>query len=106
VAILNRGRLLKTGTVQEMTRALSDAPLQFQLLGPAASIRKVFESHPTAKIREASAEAVEVELRPSGQPEVDSIIDGLRREGISVYRLARRDQTLEEVFMTLVGGAV
>ena len=106
VAILNRGRLLKTGTVQEMTRALSDAPLQFQLLGPAERVRKVFESHPAAKIREASAEAVEVELRTSGQPEVDSIIDGLRREGISVYRLARRDQTLEEVFMTLVGGAV
>lgn len=106
VAILNRGRLLKTGTVQEMTRALSDAPLQFQLLGSAERIRRVFESHPAAKIREVSAEAVEAELRVAGQPEVDALIDALRREGISVYRLARRDQTLEEVFMTLVGGTV
>ncbi|MEY2724514.1 MAG: putative transporter ATP-binding protein YxlF [Planctomycetota bacterium] len=106
VAILNRGQLLKTGTVQEMTRALSDAPLQFQLLGPAERVRRVFQPYPAAKLREVSAEAVEAELRPTGQPEVDAIIDGLRKEGISVYRLARRDQTLEEVFMTLVGGTV
>ncbi|MEY3175261.1 MAG: putative transporter ATP-binding protein YxlF [Planctomycetota bacterium] len=106
VAILNRGQLLRTGTVQELTRALSDAPLQFQLLGPAERIRKVFAAHPAAKLREVTAEAVEAEIRPSGQPEVDAIIDGLRQEGISIYRLARRDQTLEEVFMTLVGGAV
>ena len=105
VAILNRGQLLKTGTVQEMTRALSDAPLQFQLLGPAERIRHVFSAAPSATIRELTAAQVEVELRPSSQAEVDAIVDGLRREGVSIYRLARRDQTLEEVFMTLVGGA-
>jgi ABC-2 type transport system ATP-binding protein len=106
VAILNRGQLLKTGTVQEMTRALTDAPLQFQLLGSAERARKVFAAYPAAKLREVTAEAVEVEIRPSGQPEVDAIIDKLRLEGISIYRVARREQTLEEVFMTLVGGAV
>jgi ABC-2 type transport system ATP-binding protein len=106
VAILNRGQLLKTGTVQEMTQALSDAPLHFQLLGPADRIRSIFADRPTATLREISADSIEVEIRPSDQHEVDAIIDRLRQGGISIYRLARRDQTLEEVFMTLVGGTV
>jgi ABC-2 type transport system ATP-binding protein len=106
VAILNRGQLLKTGTVEKMTRALSDAPLQFQLQGPADKIRSIFADCQTTTLREVSTETMEVEIQPSGQLEVDALIDRLRREGISIFRLARRDQTLEEVFMTLVGGTV
>jgi predicted nucleotidyltransferase len=49
--------------------------------------------------------AFEAEVRVSEQADVDALVDALRNSGVSVWRLARREQTLEEVFMDLVGAA-
>ena len=104
VAILNRGSVLKTGGVQELTRSLSDAPVLFQLVGNREVIQRIFQPD-RSQVREVSADAYEVETRISRQAEMDQLVDSLRQNGISIYRMARREQTLEEVFMNLVGEA-
>lgn len=105
VAILNRGEVLKTGGVQELTRSLSDAPVLFQLVGNRDVIQRIFQPSDSAQIRDFAADACEVETRISRQAEMDQLVDLLRQNGISIYRMARREQTLEEVFMNLVGEA-
>jgi ABC-2 type transport system ATP-binding protein len=102
VAILNRGSVLKTGSVQELTRTLSDAPMQFQLLGSRESVERAFQRWPAAAIRDVTSEACEVEVRATQQTEIDQMLDALRAAQVSVFRMARRERTLEEVFMDLV----
>ncbi len=102
VAILNRGSVLKTGSVQELTRTLSDAPMQFQLLGSRDSVERAFQKWPAAAIRDVTSEACEVEVRATQQTEIDQMLDALRAAQVSVFRMARRERTLEEVFMDLV----
>ncbi len=105
VAILNHGKLLKTGTVKELTTALSDAPVQFQLTGDERIVRDIFSKHSGSLIRQITAGAIEAEVRITRQEDLDSLVDVLRTSGISIWRLTRRDQTLEEVFIGIVGAA-
>ena len=67
-------------------------------------IQRIFQPD-RSQVREVSADAYEVETRISRQAEMDQLVDSLRQNGISIYRMARREQTLEEVFMNLVGEA-
>jgi ABC-2 type transport system ATP-binding protein len=105
VAILNKGQLLKTGSVKDLKSALSDAPLVFQLQGDLAMVRQAFQSRADAVFREFGTDAMEVEVRISKQPEADQLIDAVRARGISIWKIARREQSLEEVFLNLVSGA-
>ncbi len=103
VAILNRGQLLKTGSVKELTAALADAPVQIRVTGDEAVIRKGLNRYPGAILRQVSREAFEVEVRITHQPELDQLVDALRSADVSIWRLIRREQTLEEVFIGIVG---
>jgi ABC-2 type transport system ATP-binding protein len=105
VAILNHGQLLKTGSVKELTVALHDAPVQLQVTGEEAAIRRVLSPLAGATLRETAPGLFEAEIRPASQAEIDSLVDTLRSLNISLWRLARRDQTLEEVFIQIVGAA-
>lgn len=104
VAILSHGRLLKTGSVRELTAAIVDAPVQFQLTGTESAVREAFDSHSTFVLREVRAGAFEAEVRLSDQSDIDALVDRLRAAGVSIWRLTRREQTLEEVFIGIVGG--
>jgi ABC-2 type transport system ATP-binding protein len=104
VAILNHGKLLKTGSVRELTAALADAPVQMQLTGDEAAVRRISDQHPGSKLRVVTAGAYELEVRISKQADLDVVVDALRQAGVSIWRLARKEQTLEEVFIGIVGG--
>ena len=106
VAILNHGKLLKTGSVRELTAALADAPVQMQVTGDEATVRRIADQHPGSKLRVVAPGAYELEVRIPKQAELDLVVDALRQAGISIWRLARKEQTLEEVFIGIVGGAV
>ena len=106
VAILNHGKLLKTGSVRELTAALADAPVQMQVTGDEAAVRRIADQHPGSKLRVVAPGAYELEVRIPKQAELDLVVDALRQAGISIWRLARKEQTLEEVFIGIVGGAV
>ena len=106
VAILNHGKLLKTGSVRELTAALADAPVQMQLTGDEAVVRRITDQHPGSKLRVVTPGAYELEVRIPKQVDLDIFVDALRLAGISIWRMARKEQTLEEVFIGIVGGAV
>lgn len=102
VAILSKGRLLRTGSVQELTKAIKDAPLQLQLFGERSIIEQILTAWPGSTLREAAPGAVEIEVSIATQTDADRLIDTLRANGVSIFRMARRERTLEEVFMTIV----
>ena len=106
VAILNHGQLLKTGSVRELTAALADAPVQMQVTGDEVAVRRIADQHPGSKLRVVTTGAYELEVRIPKQVDLDSVVDALRQAGVSIWRLARKEQTLEEVFIGIVGGAV
>ena len=106
VAILNHGKLLKTGSVRELTAALADAPVQMQVTGDESVVRRIADQHPGSKVRVVGSGAYEMEIRIPKQADLDTVVDALRQAGISIWRLARKEQTLEEVFIGIVGGAV
>ena len=62
--------------------------------------------HPGSKLRVVTPGAYELEVRIPKQVDLDIFVDALRQAGISIWRLARKEQTLEEVFIGIVGGAV
>ncbi|MFM7925049.1 MAG: hypothetical protein ACKPJJ_32885, partial [Planctomycetaceae bacterium] len=91
VAILNKGQLLRTGTVQELTKAIKGAPLQLQLFGTRTDIEQVIAPWPAATLREAAPGAFEIEVPIAEQPDADRLVDGLRSRSISIFRMARRE---------------
>lgn len=103
VAILNHGQCLLTGTVKDMKAALTDSAVFLQLRGSEVAIRNATNVIPGTIIRAVTADAFEVEVRMPSQIELDKLIDTLRSNQVSIWQIARREKTLEEVFMNIVG---
>ncbi len=103
VAILNHGQCLLTGTVKELKAALKDSTVFLQVRGQEAAVRKAASPFVGAVIRTATADAFEVEVAIPSQQELDRLIDTLRADNVSIWQIARREKTLEEVFMNIVG---
>ena len=103
VAILNHGQCLLTGTVKELKAALTDAAVFLQLRGTEAAIQKAIRFLSGSVVRVVATDAFEVEARIQSQSELDKLIDSLREEQVSIRQVARREKTLEEVFMNIVG---
>ncbi len=103
VAILTDGSVRKTGSVKELTQAIEGAPVVFQLTGPKDDIEGTLQNHEGFKLRAVSADAFEVEILAPNQADVDTAIDGLRAEGVSIWAVRRRELTLEEAFLRIVG---
>ena len=103
VAILNHGQCLLTGSVKELKAALADSAVFLQLRGQEMAVRNATSSFAGAVVRPVAADAFEVEVRVHSQSELDKLVDTLRAEQVSIWKIARREQTLEEVFMNIVG---
>jgi len=103
VAILNHGQCLLTGSVKELKAALTDAAVFLQLRGTEAAIQKAISFLGGSVVRAIATDTYEVEARIQSQSELDKVIDALRAEQVSIWQIARREKTLEEVFMNIVG---
>jgi len=103
VAILNHGQCLLAGTVKELKAALTDSSVFLQLRGQEAAVRKVISLFEGAIVCTVAVDAFEVEITIPSQSELDRLVDTLRADGISIWQIARREKTLEEVFMNIVG---
>lgn len=103
VAILNHGQCLLTGTVKDLKAALTDSAVYLQLRGSEAAVRNATSALSGTMIRAVTADAFEVEVPVQSQVELDKLIDRLRLNQVSIWQIARREKTLEEVFMNIVG---
>ncbi len=103
VAILTQGIVRRTGNVRELTTALADAPVVLQLTGDEQQIRTALATADPSRVTRVADQAFEVEIRVSSQSAVDAMVDRLRDAGISIWKTGRRELTLEEAFLEIVG---
>ena len=112
VAILNYGRVLREGTIAELTR-LSEAQVQFTLAGPEATIRAILDdgrsfsgsSNSNAPLVLVGDNQYQVLMQADNQATIDRTVDELRRQGISIVSIVPNRQTLEEAFLTIIRSA-
>jgi ABC-2 type transport system ATP-binding protein len=97
VAILDKGRLLKTGTVDELTTTGS----RFQI-GFIPPLPDAFRLESEALVLQISygPELLTVELKST--QELNRLIDLLRKHGVELTSITRQRSTLEESFLSLL----
>lgn len=96
IGIINRGRLLFQGKLQELQRY--QAPLTV-ITDQGVDATAVLEANGW-RVVEGSGEFVQVPI--VSDSEIASINQCLVENGIQVYRLERRQETLEDLFLRLV----
>ncbi|MFO0427726.1 MAG: ATP-binding cassette domain-containing protein [Planctomyces sp.] len=104
IAILTSGVVRRTGTVRDLKKEYSNSAAIFQVTGAESAVRKLVETREQAVLRRVTDDAFELEVRLPSQSAQDQMIDELRAAGISIWSVGRRELTLEEAFMEIVGG--
>jgi ABC-2 type transport system ATP-binding protein len=100
VAILGKGRLRKMGSVDSI-RKLTSPEAVFNLRTDEASVRRILDGC-VLDAEPLDADHVRVTVNAPDQADLDGCIDMLRRGGISIAAVARRQLTLEQAFLDLV----
>ncbi len=103
VAIMTNGEVRRTGSVQELKQVITDAPLRLQLSGEQADIINIMKHRDGFVIRCLADRTFEVETRITSQQMQDQLVDDLRTANISISQMNRRELTLEEAFIEIVG---
>lgn len=111
VAILARGQICGSGTVEELAQGMHTEAVTFELLIPQGTelekeIRPIFAGHEAAEVvivpTRSGLGTHRVTARLPEQRQVDEVVDRLRALGISIIRLEVKRPTLEDMFMKLV----
>jgi ABC-2 type transport system ATP-binding protein len=102
VAILSNGSVRKTGSVKELTAAITESPMVFRIATDRTTAESCFELSTVAKVEDVVDGVLDVHASVPEQHKVDRIIDVLRDRGISLLSMKRRDLTLEEAFLQIV----
>jgi ABC-2 type transport system ATP-binding protein len=97
VAVLNQGRLLKTGTIDELTTQGSS----YQI-GIEGELPDAFRHETSALLLQWSPvpEGLSADLKTVG--ELNTMIDLLRKHGIRITSVLRQRTTLEDSFLSLI----
>lgn len=97
VAILNEGRLLKEGTVKELTTSEEVYEIE-----TAADIPNIFSipEFSTIKITQAADNKLVVNVKDND--ELNFVIDYLRKNEINIKSVNMQKNTLEELFVSLI----
>ena len=96
VAIIQKGKLALTGTVEELTQGSG-----YRLEATSAPER--LQTELRAKARAASSNNGTIQLLYATREEANQAVDLLRSNGCEIESLGRTKSTLEEVFMKTVG---
>jgi ABC-2 type transport system ATP-binding protein len=99
VAILDRGRIVRTGTVEELTTSSTDYIIGFEGILPQPLMDEM-----RARVVPATVEGNVLRTRVAGAAQLNAVIDLLRANGVTITSVARQRTSLEESFMNLVGG--
>ncbi len=103
VAILDKGELMRVGTVEEIApQDQKELRLQLSLAGDELKIREVLLAHKQAEIEVRPNSHIQVRLRLADQPAVDGLVDLLRSQHISIVDLTRHRLSLEDVFLDVI----
>ncbi|MBM83635.1 MAG: ABC transporter ATP-binding protein [Planctomycetaceae bacterium] len=101
VAILNHGRLMHVGSVEEMTQ-LSNTLVEVTLVGEMSAAKPCLCEFENTRWSTLDDGRLRVSLPISEQSDVDKVIDSLRAAGLSIFEVSRNRLTLEQAFLQLV----
>jgi ABC-2 type transport system ATP-binding protein len=101
VAILGRGKLRRLDSVDAIRRLTSPEAV-FVVQADEPLVRRLLEGRAIHSARRVDGELLRVEVEAADQQTLDGCIDALRRGGVSIASLGRRQVTLEQAFLELV----
>lgn len=97
VAILDKGKLLKIGTVDELT--VTDSNYE---IGIAAPLEEAFHHEAAATVMKFRVDKNIISAELKGTAELNSLIDMLRRHRVEITYINRKRSTLEDSFINLI----
>ena len=95
VGILNKGKLIREGTVQELTEKKEEYFLRIE--GDSKPFPEDFENVTATKLDDGR-----YSLNVASTEDLNKMIDKLRANGIMIYELIKHKNTLEEMFISLI----
>ena len=95
VGILNKGKLIREGTVQELTEKKEEYFLRIE--GDSKPFPGNFENVTATKLDDGR-----YSLNVASTEDLNKMIDKLRANGIMIYELIKHKNTLEEMFISLI----
>jgi len=97
VAILNKGKVIKTGTVDEFTTASDEYEIQYDGTISEKTLTGIQAIDSSARIENNI-----LHIAAKDKESVNSILDLLRSNGIFVQGMSQRKSTLEDSFINLI----
>jgi len=95
VGILNKGKLIREGTVQELTEKKEEYFLRIE--GDSKPFPGNIENVTATKLDDGR-----YSLNVASTEDLNKMIDKLRADGIMIYELIKHKNTLEEMFISLI----
>lgn len=101
VAMLNAGRILAEGSVQDLSRRLFSAvPVEMELLEePGSAVLQAVHDTPGVVID--SVEGSVITFHVSEREQIPSVIRAVIREDGEIFRISPQDYSLEEIYFTV-----
>lgn len=97
VAIMNNGKLLKEGTVEDLTTSKESYVIELSSDIKSETIETSFDN---ISIKFNNAHKLTVNVKDN--LELNFVIDKLRRDGINIKSITIQKQSLEELFLSLI----
>jgi ABC-2 type transport system ATP-binding protein len=101
VAILGRGKLRRMDTVDAL-RTQTSPEAMLTVRADESSVRRLLNGQRIVTSQPVDSDHLRITVEAPDQAALDHWIDVLRQGGISIAGVARRQQTLEQVFLDLV----
>ena len=100
VAILNKGKLIREGTVKELTEKKHEYLFEFENIIHDEVYLNLAAQYNFAQIKDEHYAAL-----VSDTSELNNLIDTLRAKNISIKEITQKKSSLEEMFITLINEA-
>ena len=100
VCIINNGRILRAGTVEELTKSSATGIFRYRLRPMDAAVRLIQENIPD-RIAQITPEYIDLHI---DEDEVDIINRRLMENNVAIYGLNALEASLEQIFMQITGG--
>ena len=100
VAILNKGKLIREGTVKELTEKKHEYLFEFENKIHDEVYLNLAAQYNFAQIKDEHYAAL-----VSDTSELNNLIDTLRAKNISIKEIIQKKSSLEEMFITLINEA-
>jgi len=97
VAILNKGELIKEGTVEDLTTEKETYSLNFANEVTETTLKEVLEGFSIGKVS-----SMGFELKVNNEEELNTVIDKLRRVGVLLKGVVPVKMSLEDMFISLI----